>query len=290
MQRATYVLILAVLWLLPAFASGKEIYLGNEAAYAEQLYSIQPGDEVFLVGRKYRFQVIKMLGEGNTTKVFLSTPVWPRLSNGNRTLALRLPKPGQQPYLSSWIKAMRSLRQHGVRVPEVYASRTEQFAAVEWIDSDLDFFRFFDPGSSIPPLLREQAEAAWWRFVESTRDYARVGDLHPGQVAYAAEFQEWVLVDATHFHEFKPWRTKGTPDFRIAQGVYNPFMGFYEKAKARIFPSEALPTPWSEGEQRRYDVLVAKAARFESETAKIHAKHPHRRPIGWLECFRKFLE
>lgn len=161
------------------------------------------GDILELSGREYK--ILKYLGEGYTTIVFLT--------EGNKAIRLplrsgkfKLPGTGQRPvpyteFINFYLEGYNQLKDSGIAIPRVYEeeSRRGQYLIVE----------AYDIVFSLEYLLKPLNSAEFNRnkslylnrllaFAKKTASFSQISDFKPDQLGWDARLRDWILLDYSH--------------------------------------------------------------------------------------------
>ena len=103
--------------------------------------------------------------------------------------------------IDDFVLAQRHLNQHGVDTPEIFDHIPGEAVLVEFVDGAFDLEDFLSntiEGES--KAIIDQAEAALYRFAESTSLYMQIGDFHMGQLVYDKQGDKWIMIDSANHH------------------------------------------------------------------------------------------
>lgn len=206
------------LLLVALTAQAQEIRLfdakGNPVANYDEILAkgnLKVGDE-FIFADGSKFELVKTLGEGGTSKVFAVKPVLPT-PGGPAPYALRLRSSvkdiksrngslvSRAEFLTETVQGYPLLKQEGVATPAVKYHYKQQYVLTEIVPHDFDGTEFFHHPENIAKETLRKAEASLERFAESVAKFEKIGDFKPGQLVYNESQDKWFLLDWTNNHD-----------------------------------------------------------------------------------------
>ena len=233
------VLLFIFLNFLPIVSNAKDWVLFENSVevsdYTKIIQWIQPGDNID-VGNK-RFQIVGILGSGNTTKIF-------DIGNG---YALRLPlasgyfrgKVDYKQFINRFYEGYHELAQSGIKIVEVSEefSSPPNYIVVNKVNTKYDLAEFSNGWILVSEWEREFANSKLVDFARSAASYRVIGDFHPAQLRWTGE--EWILMDyannsslATYIYDrtiftslpnlsegYKKWLNQMTQELRRSPGT-----------------------------------------------------------------------
>ncbi|EQC50885.1 hypothetical protein [Bacteriovorax sp. DB6_IX] len=199
----------------------------------QQNLEIGPQDKITLGQRDYR--IIKSLGKGNTTRVFL-------VENEQGEFALRIPLSSgnfntfsrYEDYIDAFYLGHRALETQRIRVPKIYEFESQNYLLVEKLELEdsFDLKEFFFYKNKILDKSGSQhyikAREKLVDFMKTLAPFKDVKDFHLKQLVYSPKQESWLLVDWTLSHEL----FKDTTDQRVLRKTHfeNTWQSvFYEK-------------------------------------------------------------
>lgn len=199
----------------------------------QQNLVLGPQDKITLGQRDYR--IIKSLGKGNTTRVFL-------VENEQGEFALRIPLSSgnfntfsrYEDYIDAFYLGHQALETQRIRVPKIYEFESQNYLLVEKLELEdsFDLKEFFFYKDKIQDKLGSQhyikAREKLVDFMKTLAPFKDVKDFHLKQLVYSPKQESWLLVDWTLSHEL----FKDTTDQKVLRKTHfeNTWQSvFYEK-------------------------------------------------------------
>jgi hypothetical protein len=161
-------------------------------------------DKIILGEAHDEARFIKLLGAGNTTRVY-------EVEYQNQRMALRIPKSrgkfntfsSYEDYIDAFYMGHEALRVQGINIPKIYEYKEDSFLLVEKlkIENGFELKDFFFYKDKLNPVDYENAKEALEEFVRSIAAFKEIKDFHLKQAVYYPETGKWILVDWTPNHE-----------------------------------------------------------------------------------------
>ncbi len=204
--------IILVLSLLSIFSlCAEDVYLFDSAGKAHKEYNsiiekINTGDKLYVgLDKNDGLAVIKILGEGGTTKIFeVRCNSYP-----GKRLALRVPLKFQdfsseydkiQEFIDITMEGDELIKKYGINSPHIYEYKSKQFILLDFINNEFSLETYFTKPYKIQKDIFEQATKSLKTFLLQTVMFDKIGDFADDQVFYNAQEDKWYLFDWTKSH------------------------------------------------------------------------------------------